>query len=667
MNRALKGLAGFVASVGLGAAMAQQVAPAAASSTLAEVAVVQPAADATPAPTAQDLGAFFDGLMPYALRRNDIAGGVVAVVKDGQLVFARGYGYADLARRIPVSPDATLFRPGSTSKLFTWTAVMQLVEQGKLDLDRDVNSYLDFTIPAWQGKPITLRELMTHTPGFEDTTRGLMPATPDQVNLQRYLKERLPPRIFPPGELVAYSNYGCGLAGYIVQRVSGEPYAQYIAQHFFKPLGMDHSTFEQPLPPALAPLMSKGYLRASDGKPQPFELVDPAPAGAMSGTATDMAKFMIAQLQDGRYGNARILEPATARLMHSPQYAPAPGMPGFDLGFFQEDRNGLRIIGHAGDTVVFHSDLHLLLDKDVGVFLSFNSAGNPDAGGTLTLRRSIFHAFLDRYFPAPPPAQAPRPASAKADAARVAGWYESSRRNDSAMKLFGLLSQFHVATAPDGTLTVSPMLVDAAGQPLHWREVAPLDYREVNGRDRLRFVADADGHIRYWTTTYIPAVMLFQRVPGAHGKGTVLALAGLSMLVVLLALASWGLGRWLRRHYRATLELPPGLRRSRLYSRLGALVLLLNLLGWFVLVGSIGTHLSLLLQGGAAPWMTLLYVLGVVALLGVLAIVLHAANGWRRAGRSLRVRLGETVLALAALYLGWFILVFGLVSFNTHF
>lgn len=664
MNRALKGLAAFVASVGLGGAMAQQAVPTPTAGTPA-VGMVQPSA--TVSLTAQDLGSFFDGLMPYALRRNDIAGGVVTVVKDGQVLFARGYGYADLDKRIPVSAERTLFRPGSTSKLFTWTAVMQLVEQGKLDLDRDINAYLDFHIPDWHGKPITLRQLMTHTPGFEDGARGLMPATPDEVDLQRYLKQRLPRRIFAPGELVAYSNYGCGLAGYIVQRVAGEPYAQYIERHILQPLGMEHSTFEQPLPPALAPMMSKGYLRASDGKPQPFELVDPAPAGAMSATATDMAKFMIAQLQDGRYGNAQMLQPATARLMHSPQYAPAPGMPGFDLGFYQEDRNGLRIIGHAGDTVVFHSDLHLLLDKGVGLFLSFNSAGNPDAGGTLTLRRAIFHAFLDRYFPAPIPALDPVPASAKADAARVAGWYESTRRNDSALKLFALLSQFHVDAAPDGTLTVSPMLVDTAGKPLHWREVAPLQYREVDGTDRLQFVTDADGRIRYWTTTYIPAVMLFQRVPAARAMGSVLPLAGLSMLVVLLALAAWALGRWLRRHYRATLELPPDLRRTRLFARLGALALLLDLVGWFALAGAIGAHPSLLLQGTATPWMTLLYVLGVVALPGVLAVVLHAANGWRQAASSLRVRLGETVLALAALYLGWFILVFGLVSFNTQF
>jgi CubicO group peptidase (beta-lactamase class C family) len=660
MNRPLKCLAALVACLGLGAAAAQTSPGPAHVSAASE-------ARAVPAMTQEDVGAFFDGLLPFAIRRSDIAGAVVVVVKDGKVLLARGYGYADLATRTPVSPEATLFRPGSTSKLFTWTAVMQLVEQGKLDLDRDVNTYLDFRIPPWQGKPVTLRQLMTHTPGFEDEARNLMPASIEGVDLTRYLKQQIPARIFPPGEMVAYSNYGCGLAGYIVQRISGEPFEVYIERHILEPLGMEHSTFAQPLPPSLAPLMSKGYKSASDGKPQPFELVNPAPAGAMSATAMDMAKFMIAQLQDGRYGDFHILQAATAGLMHSPQYAPAPGMPGFDLGFYQEDRNGLRIIGHGGDTMLFHSDLHLLLDKDVGLFISFNSAGSPDAGGNRMLRAAIFHGFLDRYFPAPPSAAKATLANAPADAARVAGWYQMSRRNDSAMRLFSLLSQFHVAAAPDGTLTVSPMLADDAGKPLRWREVAPLEYRQVDGPDRLVFVADADGRIRYWTTDYLPPIMLFQRVPGARSLGVAGPLAGLSVLAMLVALATWGLGRWLRRHYGATLDLTPGLRRSRRFSRLGALVLFLAIAGWLVLAGAIGADPTLLLHGRAAGWMELLYVLGIVALLGVLAIVLHAVHCWRTSTRSRRVRLGETLLALAALYLGWFILVFGLVSFNTHF
>ena len=136
--------------------------------------------------TAEDLSTFFGGMLPYMLARGDIAGGAVLVVKDGKVLFAQGYGYADLKTRAPMSPSTTLFRIGSVSKLFTWTAVMQLVEQHKLDLDRDINTYLDFKIPKRFGKPITLRDLMTHTAGFEDTTRDLLPATPAGVNLGQY-------------------------------------------------------------------------------------------------------------------------------------------------------------------------------------------------------------------------------------------------------------------------------------------------------------------------------------------------------------------------------------------------------------------------------------------------------------------------------------------------
>ncbi|RAO75014.1 serine hydrolase domain-containing protein [Dyella jiangningensis] len=663
MTGPLKRAAALVACLGMGLGIAQAQGtpePASNSSTASS------AANATPAMTEADVGSFFDGLMPFALRRSDIAGGVVVVVKDGQLLFARGYGYADLATRAPVSPDSTLFRPGSTSKLFTWTAVMQLVERGSLQLDRDINDYLDFKIPPRDGRPITLHDLLTHTPGFEDAARDLLPASVDDVNLEHYLKAHVPARIFPAGDRVAYSNYGCGLAGYIVQRVSGERFEDYIAHHVFAPLGMTHSTFAQPLPASLAPLMSKGYRTASDGKPQPFEAVDPAPAGAMSATATDMARFMIAQLQGGRVGDASILKPETVSAMHEQHYTPAPGMPGYGLGFYREDRNGLRIAGHGGDTVVFHSDLHLLLDKGVGIFMSFNSAGSPDAGGVRMVRAAIFHGFLDRYFPAPLPAQKVL-ASAARDASKVVGWYQMTRRNDSALRLFSLLSQFHVAADADGTLTVSPMLSDDAGKPLHWREVAPLQYREVNGRDRIHFVTRADGSIDYWTTDYLPAITVFGRVAGSHGAGNVMPLLGLSMFVVLATLLIWAIGPVVRRHYGATLELPQAVRRFRRLSRLGVLAMFLAVAGWFALAAAIGANEKLLLHGSAAPWMVLLYALGVVALVGVIAIVAHAASTLTRGHRSRWVTFGETVLALAALYLGWFVLAFGLVSFNTHF
>ncbi|RDS83725.1 class A beta-lactamase-related serine hydrolase [Dyella monticola] len=666
MNRHVQRLLALLAGLTASFAVAQQSLPPA---PLGPATTAPQPADthnvSTPTLTPQDVGAFFDGLVPFALRRTDIAGGVIVVVKDGNVLFAKGYGYADIAHRTPVSTEDTLFRPGSTSKLFTWTAVMQLVEQGKLQLDRDINDYLDFKIPPYQGKPITLRNLMTHTPGFEDTARDLLPAADTDVNLERYLKTHIPARIFPPGKIVAYSNYGCGLAGYIVQRISGERFDEYIARHIFQPLDMAHSTFAQPLPASLAPLMSKAYTLASDGTPQAFELVDPAPAGAMSTSAIDMAHFMIAQLQDGRYGDTHILEPATTELMHSPQYTPAPGINGFDLGFYQENRNGLRIIGHGGDTVYFHSDLHLLLDKNIGVFMSFNSEGSKEAWGTLMVRTAIFDAFLDRYFPYPQ-AEQPTTSTAKADAARVVGWYQASRRNESALRMLYLTGQVNIAAEPDGILKIS-MLTDYAGQPLRWREVGPLQYREINGPDKLAFVTNADGSIDYWATDYLPGVEVFQRVPGFKSLGSVGLWLVLALVVVLVTLLIWLIGGWVRRHYRTSLELPRALHRTRRWSRLGALALLVDLVGWLLLLTAAAVDENVLLHGSATPWMYVLYVLGVIALSGVIAILVHTWRNWRPSQRSVLVRVSETLLALAAIYLAWFILAFGLVSFNVRY
>ncbi|HWU77572.1 MAG TPA: serine hydrolase domain-containing protein [Rhodanobacter sp.] len=613
--------------------------------------------------TNQDLSSFLDGLVPLALARGDVAGGVISVVKDGKVLFAKGYGYADLAKRTPVAADSTLFRIGSTSKLFTWTAVMQLVEQGKLNLDADINQYLDFKIPPYDGKPITLRNIMTHTPGFEDTAKNLISTDGKPVNLEHYLKSHLPARIFPPGEVVAYSNYGCGLAGYIVQRISGQDFDDYIEQHIYAPLDMQHSTFRQPLPAAMAPMMSASYSSASDGKEKAFEIVDPAPAGAMTTTAMDMTHFMIAQLQDGRYDNARILQQATAQEMHTQQHTEAPGLNGFALGFYHEDSHGQRIIGHAGDLDYFHTDLHLMLDANVGMFMSFNSAGN--AGGAHVVRKAVFAAFLDRYFPATVK-QPPTAATAKADAARVAGWYLSSRRNDSGLRMLYTLTQGQVQALPDGTITAAGM-DDYAGKPLHWREVGPLQYQQVNGSHKLDFVTDANGNISYWATDAEVPVMIFMRVNGMHSLGSVKLWATLAVLFTLLTLLVW-FGGWLvRRHYKRRLELRPQQRRSRLWSRLGVLVLFGTLFGWLILIMALGSDQTLMLEGTVVPWMYVLYVLGLLALIGALLIVIHAVRSWIAPRRSRWVLLGETLLAFSAIYLAWLIVVLRMVSFNVRF
>src|SRR5687767_7608800 len=205
--------------------------------SLLTLALLSTAAFAAPPLTQADVDAWLDGLVPRAIRAGDIAGGVVVIVKDGEILTERGFGYADVAARIPVDPRTTVFRPGSISKVFTWTAVMQLVEQGKLDLDADINRYLDVAIPAHDGKPMTMRHVMTHTTGFEEKLKDIVGAR-SAPSLESYVKEWIPERIFPPGVVPAYSNYASALAGYVVQRVSGEPFDDYMDRHVLGPLGM---------------------------------------------------------------------------------------------------------------------------------------------------------------------------------------------------------------------------------------------------------------------------------------------------------------------------------------------------------------------------------------------------------------------------------------------
>src|SRR5690242_11548374 len=266
----------------------------------------------TPPLTKTDVDAWLDGFVPYALKNGDIAGAVVVVVKDGQVLTERSFGYADVKKQTPIDPKTTLFRPGSISKLFTWTAVMQLVQAGKINLDADINTYLDFKIPPAFGKPITMRDLMTHRPGFEESVKYLISEDQKHVTpLDKALKRWVPARVYAPGTIPAYSNYGASLAGYIVQRVSGQPFDDYIEQHIFQPLGMAHSSFRQPLPPTLAPHLSDGYQLASQD-PHPYEIIPLSPAGALAATGDDMAKFMIAQLNQG----GPLLAPQTAQYMH---------------------------------------------------------------------------------------------------------------------------------------------------------------------------------------------------------------------------------------------------------------------------------------------------------------------------------------------------------------
>ena len=390
-----------------------------------------------------EMEAFLDGVMAASMADNHVPGAVISVVKDGQVFFAKGYGYADLENKIPVDPATTLFRPGSVSKLFVWTAVMQMVEQGKLSLDADINTYLDFEIPATFPEPITLKHLMTHTPGFEDKTQGLFIFDPaGMVSLEVYLKENIPARVFAPGQIPRVFQL----------RHARWPATSSSAYPACLSWNTSNSTFSRRwrcnMPPSanrcplqMAGDMANGYSYANGKYYQgEFEIVTAYPAGALSATGLDMANFMIAHLQNGRYGESRILQEETAVLMHSELNSSDPRIDGMAYGFFENVINGQYTVSHGGDTILFHSLLLLLPESNTGLFISTNGST-----GDQTVQ-AVRKAFMDRYYPVEDPALVAAPDFASR-AAKYTGEFYMARSNYTSMeKVFSTFTPINVTS-----------------------------------------------------------------------------------------------------------------------------------------------------------------------------------------------------------------------------
>jgi CubicO group peptidase (beta-lactamase class C family) len=592
------------------------------------------------------------------LAREDIAGAVVSVVKDGKPFFAKGYGYSNVGKRTPVSPDATLFRPGSISKLFNWTSIMQQVEQGKLDLDRDVNDYIDFKIPPAFGKPITLRNIMTHTPGFEETVQELFVADAPQLTpLDHYLKVHLPTRVFPPGTTPAYSNYATALSGYILQRVSGESFDDYIDHHIFQPLAMTHCTTRQPLPETLKPMMSNGYTVASEPA-KPFEFVEAVPAGSSSVTAADMQHFMIMHLQNGQYNDAQILRPETALLMHSRQFANLPDMNAMALGFYEETRNGHRILGHAGDTQYFHSDLHLVPDANIGFFVSYNSAGK----GETSARDAVWHAFLDRYFPYEP-AKVSVPASAAADAQLVSGRYIVSRRPETTiLKILNVAGQPKVSANSDNTITVD-LLKDPNGKPKKLEEIGPLMFRAVNGQERVGFKHDDAGNL---VLVIDFPFFVFQRSPWYVNSALNLTVIIVAVALFVLTLLLWPVAALLRKHYRQPLNVSPQRRWVRLLTRLVCLVNILFLVA-FLIFFSLSEKDIGILSPKFNPLIRIIQLVGWLGVIGTIVALLNAIRAWKEFGGWRWGKIGETLIALACILFVFFVFNWNMLHLSLRY
>jgi CubicO group peptidase (beta-lactamase class C family) len=633
----------------------------------AQTAVAAPApveqVQAAPDLSTADVEAWLDGTLTTALEREGVAGAVVSVVHDGVVVTERGYGWADTGAAgnppVPVMADATLFRIGSISKLVTATAVMQLVEAGTLDLDRPVQEYLDFELGTSFETPTTLRHLLSHTAGFEDVIAGVIgdPEAP-APSLRDAVATDAPTQIYEPGTVPAYSNYSNALAGYVVQRLSGQDYADYVDEHIFTPAGMSSATLDQPLSATAARSMSKGY--DWTGSPEvPFEMVGPAPAGAISATAGDMSAFMLSQLGHSTAEGA-LLSPDALATMHSPALAAddlgglAAG-PRMALSYFEQDRNGQHILGHAGDLTAFHAELQIYPEADTGIYIALNSTGvRPDS--TTAIREQLLNGFTDRYFPDQSGVTSATPTAAE-HARSIAGSYLVARRSDSTFaRLFFLISAVDVVAEPGGTLTVSAV-VNPAGSPVRFTEVEPWVWQEVDGQRRIA-VDQLDG-----VPTAIGLNAAFALLPMPAYQSALLPVAGLSVLSIgggLLLGPLTLLARW---RYRATTGHSPRERRLRLLLLAAQLSLVAAGVAWAVVANA-------LLSDAPAPSaiivrlaqaLTLLAVAGVIPA-AWLAKIKFSVAARLRDSRDRLAGIGFGLSAVAFVGLGYVCVIGGLWS-----
>ncbi|MEL7183705.1 MAG: serine hydrolase domain-containing protein, partial [Pseudomonadota bacterium] len=522
--------------------------------------------------------------------------------------------------------------------------------------------YLDFEIPPFDGPPITLRHILTHTPGFEESLRYIFTDPAEgPMPLADYVRRALPNRVFPAGTVPAYSNYASSLAGYIVESSSGMAFNDYIADNIFAPLGMANSTFEQPLPARLAPQMSRGYADTSQPA-RPFEILSAAPAGALSATGADMGRFMVAHLNQGR----DLLDPATAEIMQTYRAPKIDGLNGMALGFYEKEVNGRRAIGHGGDTLGFHSDLTLFPEDGVGLYISLNSTGNN--GASFALRQLLLEQFADRYLPevgAKDVVPGVDAATAAAHLDLVSGSYIASRGSFTNFLSFGgFLGQVTLGKTADGKLSF-PLLDTLGLGPFDWVEVAPFIWQDRFSSQTVAAEV-VDGQVlRVSTDIYSPVTVL---LPTTIWQDVRLwgPLLGLALVIVALQAVLWPVRQTVRRSFGIPLILPPSHLWMYRLTGIFSIGILLAVMGWAVFLGAVSAQVTLL--GGGLDWLIngLRILLPAAAIGLALAATAHLALSLQRGGAWV-AHLGRILLLLSALVILWTIFTYHLYGLDLRF
>ncbi len=521
----------------------------------------------------------------------------------------------------------------------------------------------DFQVPPRDGKPITLRNIMTHTAGYEEQIKNIITENPDTPDFVTLLKRWMPNRVFDAGTTPAYSNYATSLAGYIVERVSGEPFYDYMDKHVFAPLEMNHSSFRQPLPKDLVPLMSTGYATASEPAKK-FEMVGPAPAGSLSSPGEEMAHFMIAHLQNGEYKGNRILKEETAKQMHDSPLTLLPPLNRMELGFFETNINGREVIAHLGDTDYFHTSLHLFLKENTGFYVSFNSGGKE--GAAHYLRLAMFADFADRYFPGPRIQTRVDDATAKQHAQMMVGnWIGSRGAESTFFSVIGLIGQVKVVVGEKGELVI-PDAKGLDGKPIKWVEVSPFVWQDANGHDLLAAKV-VDGKATRFSFGLLGPFEVYQRADTMRNGAWLAPALYTSLGALLLTVLLWPVAAIVRRKYRARLDLAPRDFRGYRAGKIGALLMLLAFGAWIASIISMFSDLNKTTEA-FDPVIRFDQIFGFVAFIGGFVLILwNLWSVWSGGRRRWPAKLWSIVLALSGVIVLWVAFAFHLISWGVHY
>ncbi len=533
--------------------------------------------------------AFLDAYLAEQMETHHIPGVAFTMVKDGQVFFSKGYGYADLETQTPFDPEQTVLITASLAKAFAAVGVLQLNERGLIDLHEDVRPYFKaFPLKTNFDEPLTFANLLTHTDGFETRMIGIAAQTQDDLRpLGELLETYAPIQLYPPGQYMTYGDYAANLGGYLTQEISGLPFEQYMAEHILVPLGMTSSTFVQPPPEELLSRQATGY-EFQNGHQEPVLnfYTRYGPSGGLRTTAADMNPFMLALLNGGDYAGAQILNEATVELMFTRQFAPHLQTSGISYGLFEHLENGRQLFLRDGDGIGSRSRMVLFPDQEMGFFISYNS-------GDANLRMDIVTAFLDQYYPAAG-STAPVPmADHQARANQFAGTYRPLQADATTFgKSMYFFSQLVEVTATDeGNLSIaatgmggerSSVMGGFEGASL-WVEVEPLFFERVDGKGQLAFVQDESSHIiqmisgQGYHSTFAKLAwyetQTFQRI--------LIALALLLMITMLIStIVIWPLGALIRKLRQQSTQKPIswGAVAARCWATLVAGMLVLFLL-----------------------------------------------------------------------------------------